>query len=296
MTLTQLRYFCAICEHKSINKAASMLYVSQPSISAAIKELENELGCKLFLRYKSRLVLTKEGELFFDGAQKILQSCEGLVLQIRNYQRPAQQIRLGIIPILGSALLPPVTKLFQQIEEQHPEYHFEVVEQNNAVILQALDNSAIDLAITNLNSEIEKKYTVYMSRKLPFKAYMSRGNPLSEHCSLSIEQIKDIPLITSTVRSTVSQAIVSWYECYGYKPNFKFRVSQMSSIQSYLKNDFGIFLSHWDVGPCDPDIIGISLNDSVTVAVGLIGKKYVAMDALIANMVEKIKYIPPFLH
>ncbi len=107
---------------------------------------------------------------------------------------------------------------------------------------------------------------------------------------LSIEQIKDIPLITSTVRSTVSQAIVSWYECYGYKPNFKFRVSQMSSIQSYLKNDFGIFLSHWDVGPCDPDIIGISLNDSVTVAVGLIGKKYVAMDALIANMVEKIKY------
>ena len=64
MKITQLEYFCATCRHHSITQAARELYVTQPAISSAIRELEKEFSINLFIRSKNHVTLTKEGELF----------------------------------------------------------------------------------------------------------------------------------------------------------------------------------------------------------------------------------------
>ena len=61
MTLNQLEYFCATCRYRSITRAAAVLYVSQPTISMAIKELEAEFGLELFVHAKNHIYLTEEG-------------------------------------------------------------------------------------------------------------------------------------------------------------------------------------------------------------------------------------------
>ena len=68
MKIVQLQYFCAVTRLHSITKAAAELYVTQPAISSAIKELEKEFSINLFNRTKNHLTLTKEGELFYQKA------------------------------------------------------------------------------------------------------------------------------------------------------------------------------------------------------------------------------------
>lgn len=73
MTLNQLRYFCMASRCHSITKAAEELYVTQPTVSVAIRDLEIEFGVSLFSRKGNQLILTREGEEFYQKANYILQ-------------------------------------------------------------------------------------------------------------------------------------------------------------------------------------------------------------------------------
>ncbi len=68
MKLSQMRYFQAVCLYGSTTRAADSLFVSQPSISMAIKELEEELHVKLFVRQNNRMMLTREGSFFWSAS------------------------------------------------------------------------------------------------------------------------------------------------------------------------------------------------------------------------------------
>ena len=72
MKIIQLEYFSAVCRYHSITQAAQKLYVTQPAISNAIRELEKEFSISLFSRTKNHMVLTKEGEEFYQKASVLL--------------------------------------------------------------------------------------------------------------------------------------------------------------------------------------------------------------------------------
>jgi len=78
MTLNQLRYFCTASRCHSITKAAEELYVTQPTVSVAIRDLEIEFGISLFYRKGNSLILTQEGEELYNKATYILQYCTEL--------------------------------------------------------------------------------------------------------------------------------------------------------------------------------------------------------------------------
>ncbi|MFR3006811.1 MAG: LysR family transcriptional regulator [Blautia faecis] len=84
MTLNQLRYFCTASRCHSITKAAEELYVTQPTVSVAIRDLEIEFGISLFYRKGNQLILTQEGEELYEKATYILQYCNEL--QCRLFQ------------------------------------------------------------------------------------------------------------------------------------------------------------------------------------------------------------------
>lgn len=78
MTLTQLEYFCMVCRYHSITRAADALYVSQPTISTSIRDLEKEFHLKLFNHGKNRISLTKDGAAFYQKAEFILKQTQEL--------------------------------------------------------------------------------------------------------------------------------------------------------------------------------------------------------------------------
>ena len=90
MTLTQLKYAIALSDAKSINEAARNLFISQPSLSSAIKELEAETGTELFIRTKRGIVITAEGEEFIGYARQVVeqyQLMETRYIEKRNVKK-----------------------------------------------------------------------------------------------------------------------------------------------------------------------------------------------------------------
>ena len=98
MTLNQLRYFCTASRCHSITKAAEELYVTQPTISMAIRDLEIEFGISLFSRKGNQLSLTQEGESFYKKATYILQYCNELQADYSSMSRIKPPLRIGIPP------------------------------------------------------------------------------------------------------------------------------------------------------------------------------------------------------
>ena len=103
MTLNQLRYFCTASRCHSITKAAEELYVTQPTVSVAIRDLEIEFGISLFYRKGNRLILTEEGEELYNKATYILQYCTELQADYSSIARVKPPLRIGIPPMLELA-------------------------------------------------------------------------------------------------------------------------------------------------------------------------------------------------
>lgn len=115
MELRHLRYFLAVAAAESFTKAAEALHVSQPSLSVQIRDLEEELGTRLFDRLGRTIVLTQAGRLFQDHAERALREVEQAAQLIRELDG-AQRGRLvvGTLATVNSYLIPPLVSQFKQ--------------------------------------------------------------------------------------------------------------------------------------------------------------------------------------
>ena len=114
MTLNQLRYFCTASRCHSITKAAEELYVTQPTISMAIRDLEIEFGISLFSRKGNQLSLTQEGESFYKKATYILQYCNELQADYSSMSRIKPPLRIGIPPMLRTVFFPELLTAYHE--------------------------------------------------------------------------------------------------------------------------------------------------------------------------------------
>ena len=99
MKLTQLEYFCVAARYHNITKAAKELFVTQPSISNAIKALEEEFGVNLFFRNNNKLTLTPEGEIFYKSAEELLAHADSVESEFHELRKKVTPIRIGIPPM-----------------------------------------------------------------------------------------------------------------------------------------------------------------------------------------------------
>ena len=93
MKLTQLEYFCVAARYHNITRASKELFVTQPSVSNAIKALEEEFGVNLFYRNNNKLTLTPEGEKFYQNAEELFGSC-GMLSDL-NYTNSVSRLHLS---------------------------------------------------------------------------------------------------------------------------------------------------------------------------------------------------------
>ena len=93
MKLTQLEYFCAAVECQSITAAAKKLYVTQPAISGAIRELEKEFSVTLFSHARNKMALTEDGRLFYERVEQLLREVESTAQELHDLGSAQQTVR-----------------------------------------------------------------------------------------------------------------------------------------------------------------------------------------------------------
>ena len=188
LELRHLRYFVAVAEELNFSRAADRLHMAQPPLSAAVRQLEQELGTELLLRTTREVKLTEAGATFLEGARRTLAELERARSEA---QRAAAgeigQLRLAFSWSARFETLPTVGRAFRAT---HPDVSLLTEEMWNARMLPALRSGAIDLAVS-LCPEIAGEFSYLTVRSEPVVALVARSHPLAGADALELRMLAD---------------------------------------------------------------------------------------------------------
>lgn len=148
MTLTELRYIIAVARERHFGKAADACHVSQPTLSVAVKKLEESLGIELFERYKNDVQLTRVGQKIVEQAQRVLDEVDVItVLSKEGQDELSGVLRIGAIYTIGPYLFP---HLIPELHKLAPNMPLVVEENFTATLRERLINGQLDVIIISL--------------------------------------------------------------------------------------------------------------------------------------------------
>lgn len=228
MTISQLKYFIEVCRWGNITKASQELHISQPSVSAAIKELENEFGVMLFQRVNGRLKITEEGRFFLVRAYKLVDSCNRLEQLMKGSGREKKKISIGLTPMIATSVFPPLYDGFMKL---YPDTEFEIEERGSAAIHDKLASKELDAAIALLSALDSASYYTRVLCSTEFCLCVSREHPLSRLPKADMTDLKDVPLALLSGNTYHSQVLLNRFEKRGIVPNIVLRSNQLQTIQ-----------------------------------------------------------------
>lgn len=201
MTIQQLRYAITISETGSLNKAAEVLYVSQPSLTGAIQELERELGVTIFNRSGRGAALTNDGTEFIQYAQQVVQQYDVL---LEKYGKGGMlKKKFGISAQHYSFAVKSFVEMVQQFDTE--EYEFAIRETTTREVIDDVVTGRSELGILYLNEFNRKALEkIFRSNRLVFRhlidcgvyVYLWKGHPLAGKASIRMDELADYPCLS----------------------------------------------------------------------------------------------------
>lgn len=270
MKLIQLEYFCAVCRCHSITQAAQKLYVTQPAISSAIRELEKEFSVNLFTRTKNHMTLTREGEIFYQKVSRLLDTVSQTSSELYDLGRQVAPIRIGIPPLLSTLFFPEMLIRFR---EMYPDIPVELSEYGSIRAANLVLDDTLDLALVNMNFYETDKLNSYqiLSDRIVF--CVSPTHRLAKEKKVTMEMLKEEPLIMYNTDSVLNTTLYSRFEGLGIKPNVIMHASQLYTIQSFIRQDLGGAFLYASLLKNLPGAAGIPITPAITQEIGLVWKK-----------------------
>jgi LysR family hydrogen peroxide-inducible transcriptional activator len=187
MTLTELKYIVAVAREKHFGRAAEACFVSQPTLSVAIKKLEDELEVKLFERSANEVSVTPLGEEIVRQAQSVLEQAAAIKEIAKRGKDPlAGPLRLGVIYTIGPYLLPD---LVRQAIRMTPQMPLMLQENFTVKLLEMLRTGEIDCAIM-AEPFPDTGLAIAPLYDEPFLAAVPSNHPLAAHKAIQAEELK----------------------------------------------------------------------------------------------------------
>ncbi|MBK9136702.1 MAG: LysR family transcriptional regulator [Betaproteobacteria bacterium] len=188
MTLTELKYIVAVARERHFGRAAEACFVSQPTLSVAIKKLEDELDVKVFERGGSEVTVTPLGEQIVRQAQQVLEQAHAIKEIAKTGKDPVSgPLKLGIIYTIGPYLLPD---LVREAIKRVPQMPLVLQENFTAKLLEMLRTGELDCAIM-AEPFPDTGLAVAPLYDEPFVAAVPAGHPFARRKQLSAEELKN---------------------------------------------------------------------------------------------------------
>ena len=271
MKLYQVLYFITVCNNQNnISRAAEKLHISQPSISNAIRELEEEFGVCLFHRINRKLYITEEGEAFLNMAADLLSRSEEIVSKMQGLGNRKNHIKIGIPPMIGSLLFPTI---FQQFTQLYPSIELEAFEDGSLQILKLMEKDALDVAIVILNNtNLEHLYSVnILDTEMVFCT--TKDHPLAARPDISFEEIAHEPLILLKPGSYQCYMIENSLKACGIVPRTILHTNQLSTIATFLQKEIASAFLFREIAATIPNTAAIPLKHPIKIHIGMVWKK-----------------------
>ena len=201
MTLTQLRYAITVAKANSMNEAARKLFISQPSLSSAIKELEEETGVELFRRTNRGILVTPEGEEFLGYARQVVEQYELMEAKYVTKEQPKKKFSVSMQHYTFAV------NAFVEMVKQFgmDEYEFAIYETTTYDVIENVKSFKSEIGILYVNDFNRKVLTkLFHESNLEFHellecsiyVYMWSGHPLAGQEEISLEELMEYPCLS----------------------------------------------------------------------------------------------------
>jgi len=266
MTLTQITYFHYVCKYKSITKAAESLFVSQPAVSIAIRDLESEFNVRLFYKNNKQLQLTPEGEYFYRESLKILNQVNKTLAGMNDLSSVHPTLRLGVTPILSIFFF---ENFFRKYTAEYPNTRLQVFEHPISSIFNHLEDNTLDAVLTFLDGENKGKVQTMPLLHSRLCFCVSRDHPLAEATSVSIPMLKDEPVAFIRASYHVGGKIQTLFREHGIEPLVILTAGQYHIIRNYILQGLAGGFFPDSLVRFDSEIVAIPIEPKVDLTIGL---------------------------
>ena len=201
MTLAQLRYAITVAGASSMNEAARKLFVSQPSLSAAIKELEEEVGVELFKRTNRGISVTLEGEEFIGYARQVVEQYN--LIESKYILKENTKKKFGVSMQHYTFAVKAFVEMVKQFGMD--EYEFEIHETKTYDVIEDVKNCKSEIGILYLNDFNKKVLTKLFHEsavefhellKCHIYVYLWKGHPLASKEEITLEELEEYPCLS----------------------------------------------------------------------------------------------------
>lgn len=286
MNLNQLHYFQAVCLWGSVSKAAEVLHISQPSVSGAIKALEDEFQVPLFERKYRGMVLTEAGERFYQLSLTLTENADRIERIMTEWGKSRHSVRLGIPPMIGAALLPALIKNFFLA---HPEIRLDIIEKGRNELLRQVEDGSLDLAIIAHEENIGAPFGTFLVTVMETGCVVSGQDVLAGKSSVRPEDFRRHRLVMFPDGYEHAMLIRKKFEAAGFTPDILLQTSQLSTILALVKNNLAAGFVFRDMMQEDMDGLEyIPFAEPMHMRISLIWKKE---GARFQEMDQVISYI-----
>ena len=287
MELRVLRYFLEVAREENVTHAAQRLHVSQPTLSRQIKELEDELGKKLFTRSNYSIKLTEEGMQQRKRAEDILEMADKTLEEFKSLDEiNGGDIHIGCAESNGIA---HVIRVIKSLQKKYPHIRYHFYSSGTDAVSERLDRGLLDVAVIIQEVDLSKYNYLKVPSSDRWGLIMRKDSPLAEHSCIHLNDLMNIPLILS--RQAMREEMPRWFGETQDKLNIVATYDLLFNTSVMVREGFGYVLGFdglVNTGP-DSDICFRPLEPALESPMYIIWKKYQMFTPVASLLLEELK-------
>ena len=195
MEIRTLRYFLAVAREENMTRAAGHLHVTQPTLSKALRSLEEELGKKLFLRHSFRIELTEEGLLLRDRAEDLVSMADKIEKEFSSLDDiTGGELYFGLAE---SYQIRTLAREIRTLKNLYPGLRYHITSGDTEQVTEKLDKGLLDFAVICETPDARKYACLPFPERDLFGLAFSSGSPLAEKKAVRVDDLAGLPLFCS---------------------------------------------------------------------------------------------------
>ncbi len=237
MDVRALRYFTEVVRQQSFTRAAQKLFVTQPTISKMLRQLEEELGCTLILRDGRRLHLTDSGQAVYQRGLAILQEFHQLEAEIGDInQLKTGELRLGIPPMVGMQIAGSISAF----RRRYPGVKLKISEFGGLTIQQAVLAGSLDIALTALPVDAELPLNTLPLMHHPLCVLLPRRPEWLSRQQIGLAELAEHPLLIFNEEFSLNRQLMQAFQRLNLTPTVAVRSGQWDFLAAMVQAEMGL--------------------------------------------------------
>ena len=238
VSLRQLQYAVAVADSLGFHKAAGACHVSQPTLSAQVKQLEDVLGVRLFERDRKRVLVTRAGEELVARARRVLVEVADLAAAAERLRDPfAGTLRVGVIPTIAPYLLPDVTPA---LVKKWPALALAFREEKTADVVRDLEEGRLEAGIVALEADLGDLAHEVIGKD-PFVVAMPKRSPLAKKARVELADLDGETVLLLDEGHCFRTQALALCERAGAREN-EFRATSLATLAQMVTSGAGVTL------------------------------------------------------